>query len=226
MNKNTKNILKSLGIILLLLTFSSIFFIVFNIDKNTITDKNYLIYLTISNLVLLGIFIYIYRETLVKDLSFFKKKFPSNFFYSFKYWLLGFSIMYISNLIITHLLKMNIANNEINVRNFINISPILMIFNTCIYSPITEELAFRKSIKDCISNKWTYIITSGILFGLLHIITYINSPLSLLYLIPYGSFGIAFAALYYKTKNIYSTITIHAMHNTLALIIYLLGVTL
>ena len=226
MNSKIKNILKSAGIILLLLTFSSLFFIIFNIDKNTITDKEYLIYYTISNLILLGIFIYIYRKTLIKDLSFFKKNFPSNLFNSFKYWLLGFSIMFISNLIITHILKMSIANNEIAVRNYINISPLLMIFNTCIYSPIAEELVFRKNIKDCTNNKWIYILVSGLLFSLLHIINYINSPLSLLYLIPYGSLGIIFSYLYYKTDNIYSTITIHAIHNILAIIIYLLGVTL
>lgn len=225
MNK-TKIIFKSIGIILLLLTFTSIFLMIFNIDRNNFTDKQYLIYFTISNLLLLGIFIYIYKETLIKDLSFFKKNILSNFIYSFKYWLLGFSIMFISNLIITNILKMNIASNEISVRSFINISPLLMVFNTCIYSPIAEELAFRKSIKDCTTNKWVYILVSGLLFGFLHIASYINSSLSLLYIIPYGSLGIIFSYIYYKTDNIYSTITIHAMHNILAIIIYLLGVSL
>ncbi len=222
----SKKILKSIGIIFLLLTFSSLFFMIFNIKKENLSEIKYLIYYSISNLILLGIFIYIYRDVLIKDLSFFKKNFLNNFFTSFKYWLIGFIIMYISNLLITQILKMNIGGNEIQVRNFINTSPILMAFNTIIYSPIAEELAFRKSIRDCTSNKWIYILTSGLLFGLLHTITYINSPLSLLYLIPYSAFGITFATLYYKSNNIYSTITIHAMHNTLAIIIYLLGVSL
>ncbi len=226
MNTKTKNILKSIGIILLLLSFSSLFFLIFNINRETINDKQYLIYYSTSNLILLGIFIYIYRKALINDLSFFKEKYFSNLFISFKYWITGFIIMFISNLIITHILKMNIAGNEISVRSFINISPLLMIFNTCIYSPITEELAFRKSIKDCTANKWTFILVSGLLFGLLHIITYINSPLSLLYLIPYGSLGIAFSYTYYKTNNIYSTIAMHAMHNAIAIIVYLLGVSL
>ena len=127
--------------------------------------------------------------------------------------------MFISNFVINNILKMGIGGNEIVVRNYINISPLLMIFDTCIYSPIAEELAFRKSIKDCFSNKWTYILVSGLLFGLLHIISHINSPLSLLYIIPYGALGITFAYIYYKTDNIYSTITVHAMHNILAIII-------
>lgn len=226
MNNRIKKILKSIGVILLLLTFSSLFFMLLNINIETLSDKQYLIYYSISNIILLEIYICIYYKTLLNDLNFFRKKLSKNIFTSFKYWLMGFIFMYISNLILTHILKMNIANNEIAIRDFINISPILMIFNTIIFSPITEELAFRKSIKDAINNKWLYILISGLLFGLLHIITYIDSPLSLLYIIPYGSFGITFAILYQKTNNIYSTITMHTMHNTIAIIIYLLGVSI
>lgn len=221
-----RNILKSIGIILLFLTFSSLFFMIFNIDKDNITDSRYLYYLVISNVILMGIFIYIYRKDLIKDLSYFKKNFEYNFFISFKYWLIGFVIMFISNLIITYILKLNIAGNEMEVRNFINVNPLLMILMASIVSPINEELVFRKSIKEACNNKWIYVITSGFIFGLLHVISYISTPVNLVYLIPYTSLGIVFALLYYKTDNIYSTISMHAMHNTLAIIIYLLGVSL
>ena len=101
-----------------------------------------------------------------------------------------------------------------------------MIFNTVIYAPLTEELAFRKSIKDCTSNKLVYVLTSGLVFGMLHIIYYITSPIDLVYLIPYSALGISFALLYHKTDNIFSTITIHSIHNLLAVIIYLLGASI
>ena len=226
MSSKGKSILKSVLVILLFLTFSSLFFIIFNIDKENITDKEYLNYLVISNILLMGIFIYIYRKDLIKDLSYFKKNFEYNFFNSFKYWLIGFVIMFISNLIITFILKLNIAGNETEVRNFININPILMILIACIISPVTEELTFRKSIKDACNNKWIYIIVSGFVFGLLHVISYINASIDLVYLVPYTALGISFALLYYKTNNIYSTISMHAMHNTLSIIIYLLGAKL
>ena len=61
---------------------------------------------------------------------------------------------------------------------------------------------------------------------MLHIISYITSPIDLVYLIPYSALGIAFALLYHKTNNIFSTITMHAMHNLLAVILYLLGASL
>ena len=97
-----------------------------------------------------------------------------------------------------------------------------MIFCTCIYAPVCEELAFRKSIRDVINNKYLYVLASGLIFGLLHVIGFISTPLDLLYLIPYSSLGIVFALLYYRTNNIFSSITIHAMHNALSVLVYLL----
>jgi len=226
MNKIIKNISKSIGIILLLLLFSAFFFTIFNINLNNISNKKYIIYLTCSNLILLCIFIYIYRKTLIKDAKKYFKNFSQNIETSLKYWLIGFIIMIISNLFITYILNKTIAGNEEEIRSYINLMPILMIFNTIIYAPITEELAFRKSIKDAINNKWLYILTSGIIFGLMHIISYINNPIDIIYLIPYSSLGIAFSMLYYKTNNIFSTITMHAIHNSLAVIVYLIGVLL
>ena len=90
-----------------------------------------------------------------------------------------------------------------------------------IYAPITEELIFRKSIKDFISNKWLYVIVSGLLFGGVHVISSLGSDWGFLYLIPYCSLGMVFAHLYYETDNIFSTITIHSIHNTLAILLYL-----
>ena len=96
-----------------------------------------------------------------------------------------------------------------------------MIFDVSVYAPFVEELTFRKSIRDVINNKWCYVLASGLLFGLLHIIGYIDSVSDLIYLIPYGSLGVCFALLYYKTNNIFSTIIVHSLHNSIAIFLYL-----
>ena len=130
--------------------------------------------------------------------------------------------MVVSNIIIGILTGGQIAENEEAVRTLIDKFPLYMAFQVMIYAPITEELVFRKSIRDIINNKWIYSLTSGFIFGGLHAITSITDITSMLYLIPYCSLGIAFGLLYYKTDNIFSTIIIHAFHNSLALIVYLL----
>lgn len=215
--------LKSIGVLFILLFFSSFFFVILNIDTNNIQDINYLIYLSISNLIVLGIFIKIYYKTLLDDFRNFKAKYLLT---SLKYWFIGLIIMIMSNLIITFILNKQISGNEEIVRNLVKVSPFLMLLDTSIYAPITEELTFRKSIKDFISNKYLYIITSGLIFGLLHIINHINNISDLVYLIPYSALGICFAITYYKTNNIYSTILIHSFHNTMAVILFLIGAAL
>ena len=155
--------------IFLVLFFSSIFFTILNINLDTITDKEYIFYLTLSNITLIVIYILIYRKTLVKDFKNFTKDLTTNLETAIKYWLIGFIIMVVSNLIITYILNKGIAGNEQDVRAYIDSFPLFMLFNTVIYAPLTEELTFRKSIKDAISNKWLYILTSGLVFGMLHI---------------------------------------------------------
>lgn len=226
MKNKLLNILKSIGIIILMLLFTSIFFVIFNLNPNNLTDKEYVIYVFISNIILLGIYILIYRKTLISDLKNYINNFKSNIKTSLKYWAIGFGIMVISNLIITFILRKGLAGNEQDVRNYIDAFPLYMLFSTVIYAPVTEELTFRKSIKDAVSNKWIYIITSGLIFGMLHIMSYITNWTDLVYLIPYSSLGIAFALLYHKTNNIFCPITMHAMHNLLAVITYLLGASL
>ena len=159
MKNKIKNIFKSIGIILLLLCFNSVMFSIFNINLKSLSEKEYLIYTVLFELVLLIIFIIIYRKTLSKNGKEYFKNFSENFKQSFKYWLVGFIVMATSNIIITFVLKQTIAGNEELVRSYIDTSPLLMIFSTVIYAPICEELTFRKSIKDAINNKYIYILT-------------------------------------------------------------------
>ena len=219
-------ILKSITIILLLLLSSSILFSILGINPNNISDKTYTLYLALSELLLMIILFIIYRKTIIEDFKKFKKDINGNLELAFRYWTIGFSIMLISNLFISLILGKTISGNEEIVRNYIDSSPLLMAISTVIFAPINEELTFRKSLRDALKNKWVYALTSGIIFGGLHVISYINVPSDLIYLLPYSSLGIAFALLYYKTNNIFSSISMHTMHNLLSIIIYLLGASL
>ena len=219
-------ILKSITIILLLILSSSLLFSILGINPNNISDKTYTLYLALSELLLMIILFIIYRKTIIEDFKKFKKDINGNLELAFRYWAIGFSIMLISNLFISLILDKTISGNEEVVRNYIDSSPLLMAISTVIFAPINEELTFRKSLRDALKNKWVYALTSGIIFGGLHVISYINTPLDLIYLLPYSSLGISFALLYYKTNNIFSSISMHTMHNLLSIIIYLLGASL
>ena len=177
-----------------------------------------------SDILLLITLISIYYKTIKKDFkNYFNHNFKKNLKESFKTWLIGFGIMVVSNMIISLLTNGQIAENEEAIRNMIDTYPLYMIFQTIIYAPISEEIIFRKSIKDITNKKYIYIFLSGFIFGGLHVISSLNEPLGFLYLIPYCSLGFVFAYLYHKTDNIFSTITAHSIHNTLAILIYFRG---
>jgi len=226
MKQTIKNILKTLGFIFLLLGFTSIPLAILGIDYSNLQTNTKIIYSLICDIIFLSFIIFCYRKTLIQDFKEFKKDIFKNLEYAFKFWLVGFIIMVISNLFIIYVIKGGIAENEEAVRNLINISPIYMLFEVAIYAPLTEELIFRKSIRDIFKNKWAFIITSGFVFGALHVISSVETTTDLLFLIPYCSLGFTFAYLYYKSNNIFSSISMHAMHNTMAIILYLIGASL
>ena len=178
----------------------------------------------------IGVLFLIYKDKIINDFKKYFKKFGENFELSFKYYFVGVIIMIASNLIITLLFKDAQAGNEEAVRSLIDQLPLYMIFSVSLYAPITEELIFRHSIKDCIvkdrknkTAKLIYIISSGFIFAAMHILGQTSSNLDYIYLIPYMSLGVAFAALYSKTDNIFASIMMHALHNTVTVILYFMA---
>lgn len=225
MKEKLMKIYKTLLLFMLFFTISSIPIKLFNIDIKNFSDYGIILYSFICNIAFLIIIVISYYKTLKKDFKPFFNNFLNNFEEAFKYYIIGLGIMIVSNLIISLGLNGGVGENEETVRSFIDVAPFLMFLEVSIYAPIAEELLFRKSIREVVNNKWLYIFISGFIFGALHV-TSITSLFDLLYLIPYCSLGFAFAFIYAKTDNIYSTISIHAMHNTITILLYFLGASL
>lgn len=219
---NIKELLKGI-LIFILFCFSSLFQLIpitlFNIKRTT---SNSIILSTFSNICLLIILIIIYRRELIKEFKLFKKNLLENLDTGIKYWLIGLLVMMISNIIITYILGLNQAQNEQAVQKMINKMPIMMLITAGFIAPITEEITFRKTFKNIFLNKYLFIILSGLVFGSMHVITSYSNPLELLYIIPYGSLGMAFAAMYYKTDTIYTSISMHMLHNTILTLVSIL----
>ena len=178
----------------------------------------------LTNSISFIILFLIYYKDLVLEAKIFKNNFKENIKIAFKYYGIGLLCMIISNAILMILLK-NISANETEVREMLHASPIISLISICILAPLTEELIFRKSARPLINNRWIYAIVCGLLFGLAHILINFMSGVfvitDLLYIIPYGSLGFAFALMDYDTNTTFSSIFIHAFHNTLTAIMLL-----
>lgn len=196
------------------------------IDVNTLSNTSLTGLLFLIDLLEITIFFLIYYKDMKNNLLDFKHYYKKYIKFAFKWWLIGLAIMYISNIILYFIVNTN-ASNEILVQEQIKKLPFYMLISTSIIAPFTEEIVFRKSIRDIFTNKYLYIIVSFLLFGGVHILTSKTLP-ELLYIIPYGTFGAVFAYMYYKTNNIYTSMFIHFIHNfsivTLSIIQIFLGV--
>lgn len=228
-----KNIIKytKFGIALSLFFFGTLLqyipIFILKLDSNNLTI-NQSFYLTIfSNALCFTILVIMYRKSLVEGYKDLISKKGKPLLRGFEIWFIGLMIMVFSNVLISWLNGGNTSTNEESLRYTLKMFPILSSLSIAIFSPIIEELVFRKSFREIFHNKWIYLATSGLIFGALHVfLSPINSFVDYLFLIPYCSMGVAFCYMYYESDNIMVPISMHVMHNTINIIstLFLAGV--
>lgn len=99
---------------------------------------------------------------------------------------------------------------------------VMLFFLLCVFTPIVEEIVFRKIICGFFERKigkiWA-ILLSGAIFGLMHVVAYGDFVQS----IPYITMGAVFGYIYFRSeKNIYVTIGVHFLNNLISYLFYLL----
>jgi membrane protease YdiL (CAAX protease family) len=228
-NSNLKSILKSVSVILFYYFYSYLFLYFFKfigLDISKLADIYKILILLVLDTVLILVLWLVYKKDLISEFNTFKpnwKQFISKYF---KWWIIGLVLMSFSNVIINIITSNEMANNEAYVRAMIYKFPLYGVFSACIVAPFTEEIVFRKTFYDVIKNKYLLIITCGLAFGLIHVIGTYEKMTDFLYVIPYGMFGSIFAYMYYETKTIFTSMSLHFIHNTALLVLYLISALL
>ncbi|MEG0799341.1 MAG: type II CAAX endopeptidase family protein [Bacilli bacterium] len=170
----------------------------------------------ISNLLFLFMLIFYFKDTLIKDYKDFKINGKKYLGIGIKYWAIGMLVLFSSNLIINlFIFPGGLAGNEQAARSMILSAPIISFISMVFIAPISEELIFRAGFKKVINNKWLFVLSSGLIFAFLHVVTDLSPFLKIIYLIPYASLGVSLAFMHYKTNNIYTSVLIHFIHNFL-----------
>lgn len=221
-----KKISLFIGLYLLFL-FSSLFYLIplelLNIDYDTLSITNQTLLSLFSSLVMIIILIIIYRKSLKKDLKDFKDHYKEYLDLGLKCWIMGLVIMCASNLLIGLLTPVKEANNEVLVQEMLKTTPLLSFISATFFAPFIEEMLFRKSLGDIYENNYIKIFMCALVFGSLHVIFSMTSAWDLLYILPYGALGGAFAYILTKKNNILIPITFHMLHNGIITIISIIG---
>ena len=183
----------------------------FNIKKSTVAIS--LLLSVFSNTLEFLFFLWLFRKDLKIDFYKFKKNIKSNLDIGLKYWVIGVFLMMFSNTIITSIYHNINSQNEVMVQHMINSLPWVMFINTAILGPFIEEMVFRRSFRLIIKNKWAFVLISGFVFGLMHIIFSFSDVREFLFVFPYAFVGCSYALSYSETDTIFTPITMHMLHN-------------
>ncbi|MDD4187688.1 MAG: CPBP family intramembrane metalloprotease [Bacilli bacterium] len=177
---------------------------------------------TISNniLVLLAVS-FINRYEIKEMFNKFKKKPAKNLKKNLIIWMIGFILMMVANYIIIIIIPEGSITNEILVREMYSKYLIASFISFIIIVPMIEEIVFRLSFNN-ISNKYLYLISSSLVFSVLHSLGSINNLISIIYILPYLILGITFGLVYYRSENVFDSISIHSLHNLVVLICYII----
>jgi uncharacterized protein len=148
-------------------------------------------------------------------------KFPKKYWKSIAGWLIFLIVGWTIILEVMMMFGGTYENNKTeSIQANLTLFPFLLSFVTaCIISPIYEEILYRGFLYRWIRTKYgvaTGMLISSLIFMLIHIPTYNTLP---------GNFltGLVLAWTYEKTKSVVPAIIIHAMFNTIAVILTALG---
>lgn len=172
----------------------------------------------IAYIFIILMLIYIFRKDLKRDFKYFKEYFREYSSIVFKTFGISLLILLVLTISIKLYTGLSNATNQIELNKMFTKAPIYVILLALIYAPISEELMFRGIFRKLINNKWIFIITSGVLFGVAHVIDDFKNVKELLFILVYSSIGCFLSSIYYKTNNIFVNIMFHFLQNLLAVI--------
>lgn len=209
------NVLKNVGILLGVLILFLLGPSLFSELLKMLGIKDTMVLTILSNFIVALIIGLIFIKDIIKDFKKFKKSYKDDMRFALKCWVIGIIVMMFSNFIINFIIFRgeSIAGNEEAVRSTLLLNPVLGMISAAIIAPFSEELTFRMGFRKVFNKMITFALVSTFVFAGLHVLTDFSSPLDLLYFVPYGALGFAFAICYYKTDNIFPSMIMHMIHN-------------
>lgn len=178
-----------------------------------------------------------YYKDLFKEIKLYFKNCKKSIGLVFKYFLIAMGVYILTraiSMIALGAINMTPASDAAIYDTF-KAFPLYVVFITIIYSPYVEEVIFRKSLGKLFTNKWIFIVLSGLVWGLLHVSIDITSILSIsqwnwvgvlessLLAFPYVCFGGVLAYSYKKTDNIFIPVSVRFLYNIIVTFLALSG---
>ncbi|MDD3122544.1 MAG: CPBP family glutamic-type intramembrane protease [Candidatus Izemoplasmatales bacterium] len=187
------------------------------------TSLYYLFINFLSVFVAGSLFLFIDKTNFKKDWVTFKKAILNNIAYIVLGYIFVNIALYASQYIFGLLGIEGTSANESTIASMFSTNPInlvLLFLLLCIFTPIVEEIIFRKVVYNFFQPRLGNIVAilgSGLIFGLMHVVAFSDYIQS----IPYILMGFVFGFIYYVSKkNIFVTIGLHFVNNFVSFATY------
>ncbi len=208
--EKNKNSLKSIMVIILYFIFPYLMKFLSDIKWLTL-----LFYMLFALLI-----IYLYKDTFkndFKELKENKKKYIKSILINV---VLIFAVMIITNALIGILLDIKeTSENDYSLLTMFKKSPLALILLTSVYYPLVEGVIFRKSVRDIIDNKWTFIIFSSVFYFFFNIAYTSLSLNSIITSLCYLFSMMILSNYYYKSNNFTASVIVMMIYNLIISVI-------
>lgn len=185
------------------------------------------VYLTLAaDFILMIVIISIYFDGLRNDFIKLKKNFKKFFILGGKIFILGFIVYTIVSSVFIFIVPEATNANTNSLLNIFDKSPMMLIIIAIFYYPIIEELVFKKTFKDVLTNKWFFIITTAIINASFEVVLSYQNIYNLVNIIPTAVFYGMLSYIYYETDNIFVSMGYRMIYNLIPFLLALLNVAI
>ena len=200
------------GIILILAYFGQLLFVplIYKVTNNSAFSTVF------YELVILFVAVWAFKDRYKRDFKYLKDNFGDYVKKSFKYWLIMLAFVFVAGFI---QVMLGVDSESTNQATLKTLPFWYLIPSVIIYAPIVEETLFRGVFRRFIKNDIAFIIISGVAFGLLHTFLSEDGLYNIIvHSLNYVTMGAVLAYVYAKTNNIYTSMMVHVIQNTFAII--------
>lgn len=206
-SKKQKTLLKYSGIIILFILYT---ILIPTISLNRVVK-------ILLDIFYIGGMIYLCKEELKKGIKSIKKH-PFRYIgMVFGFWILSVLVSGILNTFLADVLNLSTPNNTAQLE-LLKDAPFYLCFSMLLFSPLIEEVAMTIATRQLIENKWIYLISCGLLCGIMYVA--FSSGSSYWFILPYFFQEVIWAYAYLKSKNTLVPIGIHFIQNFIAVLTY------
>lgn len=225
LKENKENALKTLLVFLIYFSYSYIIQTVLNMVGVT----NSVLGMFVSDVCFFLFVAFLYQKDIKEDFKRFIRHYKTS--KKIKIILIWFLVLFGVNILggmITEFLVPSTLLSDDNTVAIYNLSKISMgytLFKTTFFSIVAEELVFKKSIRDVISDSTMFIIISSIIYGLVNIAYSNLSVVTITDFIQCFLFSLVLSYVYVKYEdNIVVVMLIKFVYTLIPLTLMLLGV--